>query len=157
MKEHPERLGKDLLEDLKGESSDVVREVKTRLEQSKLREILLDGKNSNDCKLCGNTFSKEFLVAAHIKPRRICEEEERLDPNVAMLLCKFGCDELFERGYLVVDDHGRILENKKSDDIVPMSYAKMLKGKACRGWSSGKSSKYFVVHREHHEQARSRA
>ena len=42
----------------------------------------------------------------HIKPRRDCTEEERRDPNVAMLACLMGCDAAFENGDLRVFGDG---------------------------------------------------
>ena len=38
-----------------------------RVEQSALREHLLQGRKSGNCLLCGRTFHAHFLVAAHIK------------------------------------------------------------------------------------------
>jgi hypothetical protein len=147
--DHPVQLRKDLLDDLRGESSDVLREVKTRIEQAKLRQILLDGKNEHDCKLCGNQFASEFLVAAHIKPRRLCSDNERLDNNVAMLLCKFGCDELFEKGYLVVDSIGEVCMGKKLFDPVPKKHLNNVVGRKCSCWST-KTKSYFLDHSDYH-------
>lgn len=147
--DHPVQLRKDLLDDLRGESSDVLREVKTRIEQAKLRQILLDGKNEHDCKLCGNKFASEFLVAAHIKPRRLCSDDERLDNNVAMLLCKFGCDELFEKGYLVVDSIGEICIGKQLFDPVPKKHLNNVVGRKCSSWST-KTQSYFLDHSDYH-------
>lgn len=45
----------------------------------------------------------------NIKKRSLCTEDERNDlANVAMLACTFGCDILFESGYIAVDDTGRV-------------------------------------------------
>ena len=52
----------------------------------------------------------QFLVAAHIKKRSVCTDAEKRDLKyVAMSACKFGCDELFERGYIAVADDGGLL------------------------------------------------
>lgn len=150
LENHPVNLQQDLLNDLRGESSDVVREVKTRLEQAKLRKILLDGKNVQNCQLCGNPFATEFLVAAHIKPRRLCSEKERLDSNIAILLCKFGCDELFEKGYLVVGSTGQIIQNKETSNNIPNSLIKSLSANLCVGWDKQTNGKYFEEHRKFH-------
>ncbi|WP_148263257.1 hypothetical protein [Corynebacterium variabile] len=81
-----------------------------RLEQDQLRRTLLDGSSEGTCTLCGKEFPSGFLVAAHIKKRANASNIERHDiPNIAMLACKFGCDELFERGYISVDDGGVLI------------------------------------------------
>ena len=49
----------------------------------------------------------EFLVAAHIKKRSLCSDDERRDlQHVAMLACTFGCDSLYESGWISVDQTG---------------------------------------------------
>jgi hypothetical protein len=47
-------------------------------------------------------------VAAHIKRRESCSDEERKCLDIVMRACKFGCDELFERGYVYIDEKGTI-------------------------------------------------
>jgi hypothetical protein len=45
-------------------------------------------------------FPVQFLHAAHIKPRHACSDHERRDiANVAMMICVFGCDAIFELGW----------------------------------------------------------
>ena len=85
-----------------------------RVEQGALREHLLRGRGSGECLLCGRTFHADFLVAAHIKRRASCNDSEKRDlRNIGMLNCKFGCDELYERGYLSVDKEGQIHRSSK--------------------------------------------
>ena len=58
----------------------------------------------------GRCLPRGLLVAAHVKPRSECSEEERRDiPHVAMAACLLGCDALYETGYLTVDATGRIV------------------------------------------------
>lgn len=78
-----------------------------RLEQRYLRDALFATGDVQPCGLCGRVLWRRFLVAAHIKPRRECTLEERLDlPGVVMPACLFGCDILFEHGYLYVNTTG---------------------------------------------------
>ena len=86
--------------------TDVERATLGRAEQRALRKLLLRGQEEADCGLCGRLTSAKYLVAAHIKPRRDCTEEERRDPNVAMLACLMGCDAAFENGDLRVFGNG---------------------------------------------------
>ncbi len=103
----PPREVPDLLGEL-----DVARMTTSRKEQGVLRELLVEGTNAADCALCGMTYPVEFLVAAHIKKRAECSEAEKRDiPANAMLACRFGCDELFERGFVGVAESGQILIN----------------------------------------------
>ena len=62
------------------------------------------------CDLCGEEMPVEFLVAAHIKKRAVCSDEEKLDiPNVVMAACVLGCDALYEEGYVTVDEDWAVL------------------------------------------------
>jgi hypothetical protein len=79
-----------------------------RTEQRFLRANKIPGRTGT-CDLCGREFMKEFLIAAHVKPRAACTLGERCDwRHVVMLACRFGCDELYERGFVTVDDQGAI-------------------------------------------------
>ena len=51
-----------------------------------------------------------FRRAAHIKKRAACADQEarNLD-HIAMLACLFGCDALFEAGYIAVNAAGSII------------------------------------------------
>lgn len=86
--------------------TDVERVTYGRAEQRVLRKLLLRGREEADCGLCGRSTGAKYLVAAHIKPRRDCTEEERRDSNVAMLACLMGCDAAFENGDLRVFGNG---------------------------------------------------
>lgn len=79
-----------------------------RAEQTYLRANLLR-QYGEQCALCGRTLPAELLVAAHIKARSFCSEEERYDfQSVAMLACSLGCDALFEKGFIGVDGVGEV-------------------------------------------------
>jgi hypothetical protein len=84
---------------------DVERLTTTRREQALLRRVLFGGELVGECILCGRAFPCSLLVAAHIKPRAACTDQERRDfrNNVAPM-CLFGCDALFERRVVVVTD-----------------------------------------------------
>lgn len=94
-----------------------------RVEQSALREHLLQGRKSGDCLLCGRTFHAHFLVAAHIKKRSECTDSQKRDlRNIGMLNCKFGCDELYERGYISVDALGKIERSSRLTSPIEREY-----------------------------------
>lgn len=80
-----------------------------RAEQTILRRYLLQG-DTGTCALCESDFPIGLLAAAHIKRRSACSDDEKRDiKNVAMPNCKFGCDELWERGYISVDGQGQLM------------------------------------------------
>jgi hypothetical protein len=92
-------------------------QVKVRREQTYLRKLLADNRSSAPCALCGHVYPIEFLVAAHIKKRALCTEDERRDlRNIAMLACAFGCDRLYESGWITVDDTGQVITTGRQID-----------------------------------------
>jgi hypothetical protein len=103
-----------LIAELDGDLDRVIQMV-LRIEQAYLRKALFPGPTAK-CDLCGRTFDLDFLVAAHIKRRASCTQEEKRDvPNVVMSACRFGCDELFERGYISVDEDGHLIRSTALD------------------------------------------
>ena len=120
-----------------------------RVEQSFLRKSLFRGSVASCC-ICSNKLPIEFLAAAHIKKRSACTREEKLDStNIAMAACKFGCDELYERGYIAVSESGTILKSTKR---LHTSHSKVfvdqLVGKTCSAFNEN-NRHYFQWHREH--------
>ncbi len=120
---------------------------KARREQTILREHLFQGRNTSTCDLCGKSYPTRFLVCAHIKKRANCSEDERTDLNVVMSACRFGCDELYEAGYIFVSENGVVDQNTAKMTTPDMSeYVSMLLGNRCQSWNE-KTAKYFDHHR----------
>ena len=130
-----------------GQNSSVLREALARREQSALRDHLLDGYGQATCALCGRRLPAELLVAAHILPRRFLDEAQRKDlSHVAMLACVLGCDELFERGYLVVDDAG-IVRDLTAPGLADVSaVTSKIAGRQCAAFSK-RTASTFASHR----------
>ncbi|MEU4763144.1 hypothetical protein AB0H12_07800 [Actinosynnema sp. NPDC023794] len=119
---------------------------KYRKEQGALRKLLVDGAGQAECALCGRPFPVEFLIAAHIKARKVAPPPERQDlENIAMLACSFGCDRLFELGYVTVDDRGVVLTTSTGGPLDP--HLRLLEGKRSSAFTD-RSAKYFRWHRE---------
>lgn len=120
-----------------------------RLEQGLLRRTLLPN-GEGKCALCGEVFPAQFLVAAHIKRRSVCTEDERLTiPWIAMLACKFGCDALFEMGYVGVAATGTVVVSP----LAPRSGSSAanlarLDGAACGAFGPERAP-YFAWHLAH--------
>ncbi|MBL8205365.1 MAG: hypothetical protein JNM09_14105 [Blastocatellia bacterium] len=131
---------------------------KRRTEQDKLRKELLDGKGKGKCALCGNEYEDLSLVAAHKKKRQYCSEQERLDPDIVMLLCKFGCDHLYEEGFILIEN-GKVVENpiKKPKGEERAFIEKLIKDKHCldKRWLERNSEKFLSWHYENHFAKRS--
>lgn len=123
-------------------------QVKVRKEQGLLRRLLLNNQQAGDCSLCGSTYPADFLVAAHIKRRSVCSDDERRDlSNVAMLACVFGCDALYEIGYLSVSDDGTILVAEDDGHLGAVAaHLANFAGKFCAAFGEGSAS-YFAWHR----------
>ena len=98
-----------------------------RTEQSKARNRLLKGLTQGECLFCGRRMSSEFLIAAHIKRRSDCSDSEKRDiDNNMMLACRFGCDDLFEKGYISLSQTGEILVSAKLKDATALEHTKLL-------------------------------
>lgn len=127
---------------------DGAREVAVRLEQSLLRRLLLSGASTGACALCGREFPVELLVAAHVKRRADCTDEERRDHvNNLIALCACGCDALFERGFVVVRD-GVIRRGPRepgTDEVARRVEALLGTSRQVPWWSADRKP-YFETH-----------
>lgn len=120
-----------------------------RTEQNFLRNFLFTQKSVHQCVICKKEYPIQFLVAAHIKRRAECSDEERRDyKNIVVPMCKFGCDELYERGYIFVDQEGHIQKNaqKLLNNSVEEYIDTFLENK-CSAWNSN-TAKYFHWHQD---------
>jgi hypothetical protein len=126
-----------------------VASVKVRKEQALLRNLLAGNRELADCTLCGQEYPMGFLVAAHVKKRSICSDDERRDlRNVAMLACTFGCHALYEAGWITVGQDGNVqtvpLDSLPEGRI--REHLKHLAGHRCAAHSLA-SERYFAWHR----------
>lgn len=119
---------------------------KARKEQAFLRAFHANGRLNSKCVLCSEEYPLEFLVAAHIKKRSECSNAEKLDfENIAALMCKTGCDDLFERGYVYVSA-GKVCKNSKRNTTAALeSIIDRILGNTVSNWHG--SSEYY----KHHE------
>ncbi|NNB08290.1 hypothetical protein HBN83_20525 [Pseudomonas fragi] len=120
---------------------------KARKEQAFLRAHLLRGSVIGKCVICHNIFPVDMLVAAHLKMRSACNKSERRDiDNVAALMCKTGCDDLYERGYISVEAGRVISTNSKTVTPRLSEMIANIEGLTIANWAS--SSYYYDWHRK---------
>jgi len=74
-------------------------------------------------------------------------QEERLNPNVVMPMCNFGCDELFEKGIISVDIFGNFYQKKETNSDTIQKHIDSIIGKKCDYYSDD-SEIFFKWHRE---------
>lgn len=119
-----------------------------RGEQAMLRRQLLAGRTHGSCALCGEYVPAGYLVAAHIKRRSDCTEDERRDlANIAMLACTFGCDALFENGAIAVDSGGQLVTHTSTFTGDLAAHVQRLDGRVCTAFRP-ETAGYFQWHRE---------
>ena len=115
----------------------------TRMEQGLLRALLFENHKNEKCALCHRRLPIELMVAAHIKPRNKCSTLERVNPKIVMPVCKIGCDDFFEKGYLIVDDEGKISSNGKINNFPELNKVlNLYDGKCCTHFNKD-TKKFF--------------
>ena len=121
-----------------------------RKEQSRIRRLLFKNRPTGMCSICNKEYPVKFLWAAHIKKRAKCSLDEKKDTqNIAAPMCKFGCDELYEKGYIGVEE-GNIVQlkhNELTDNLE--SYINSVINNQCLSWND-KTRQYFEWHLNQH-------
>lgn len=94
------------------DGQDVFRLVKQRNGQHKLRKTLLRNYNSK-CALC-NITNSNLLAASHINTWSESNQQDRIDPRNAILLCKLH-DAMFEHGIISLAKNYEVIYSPKFD------------------------------------------
>ncbi|MEA5454037.1 HNH endonuclease signature motif containing protein [Sinomonas sp. JGH33] len=129
-------------------ATDIAGSAYRRAEQGYLRQALL-ASFGNQCAICGRVLPENLLIAAHIKPRSECSEEERLDFRAAaMLACSLGCDALFEFGYVTVDDRGLVRATATNEPEL-RNALKSIDGLPCLAFSETTAPNFEFHHQRH--------
>ncbi len=124
-------------------------EVDRRCEQGLLRRLYFGNGDEGRCGFCGRVFPIEFLVAAHVKRRADCSDKEKRDAYTNVIpACRFGCDELFERGYILGIDGVLAKSNLKPAVPAIDGYMSLIQGRSIQDWD--RRRKYFEWHAKHH-------
>ena len=149
-------LGSDDLESLKKRMAaipqmDGSNASKRRMEKDLFRIYLgiKEGHKLKSCALCGRLLPVRLLVAAHIKRRASCTDDERRDFNVVMRACELGCDELFEWSHIWVGANGEIELAQAAGRLPDLKeYVQQLRGRICSAYNA-ETEQYFSWHRTH--------
>ena len=136
------------------EATDTTRTTTVRVEQPRLRRALFGNEETATCCICRSEVPNHgaYIWCAHIKRRSVANENERRDVNIVAGMCKFGCDTLYERGDIVVDENGVVRENLRASNDFPSLRDEMaeLNGNEVLNYSPLNAG-YFEWHREFHE------
>ena len=121
-----------------------------RLEQGFLKKILFGNKTIETCACCKNEFPVSYLITAHIKKRSHCDLDERKDKNVVMPMCKMGCDEIYEKGYISVFN-GKFIDMSKTPNSAELQkYIDKVSNTDCDYYNQQTKS-YFEWHYNHNK------
>ena len=95
----------DIIEDI-SKITDTERDtlIKTRIGHGTLKKQLVQ--KEGKCLICGLADTR-FLIASHIKPWSISNNQERLDINNVLLLCPHH-DAVFDKGYISFEEDGKL-------------------------------------------------
>ena len=129
-----------------GDELDGVSSAPTRKEQAIFRKKLFAGKQVHKCGICNKEYPVSFLWTGHIKKRSRCNNSEKRDFNIVMPMCKFGCDDLYEKGFIGVLN-GKVEGLKQSSSKTINNYINNIVGNDCSYWSD-KTKGYFEWHSE---------
>jgi len=116
----------------------------SRKEQAILRAMLFKDRDTHTCALCHKELPVNLMVTAHIKPRSKCSFSEKKDPNIVMPVCKVGCDDLFEKGYIFVNEEGYIKTNdRKPPSFDLKAFMNQYINKRCLAFNNKTKSYFF--------------
>ena len=90
-------------------------QAKIRLEQDIFSEFFFSGRSNSKCAICARSYPNSIMVAGHIKKRSLSSDIERRNLKNVMPICKMGCDDLFERGYIYINKKGHIKRNNEKE------------------------------------------
>jgi hypothetical protein len=119
-----------------------------RREQAALRKILLGGQGDHRCALCGLLLPRTLLVAAHRKRRSRCTENEKRDARALIFaVCVFGCDALYERGFVAIGKNGKVQVARVKGPAALVRALKRLQGREVSGLDE-RAREYHAWHRQ---------
>jgi len=120
---------------------------RVRKEQAKLRRARFGDHAEVTCTLCGRILPVEIVRLAHIKRRSQAEPHELLNLNNTMAACTLGCDELFERRILTVDENGIVKVDSQAGTADLSDFLSTLENRKLVGYSPHQAE-FYLWHRQ---------
>lgn len=134
------------------ENDEIVRigKLYVRKSQAKLRKLYFGDSKIAKCGVCSKSYKAEFLWISHLKKYTECSPNEKLDPLVVMPMCLFGCDKLYEEGYIYIDN-GVVKSNEKQKKATSdmLKYIEKISEQKCYHWHNNRQ-KYCNWHIKKH-------
>lgn len=90
-------------------------------------------------------LSHPVLIASHIKPYKLCSEQEAFDPNNGLLLSR-STDSLFDLGYITFNDNGNVIPSKILGKDISDYLSRMHLN---NGFINRKRMEFMDFHRKH--------
>ncbi|TCC97190.1 hypothetical protein [Pedobacter hiemivivus] len=118
---------------------------KARKEQKILKEWLFSKGTYAVCGICNKEYPVSLLVVAHIKKRSKSNHAERINLDIVMPMCKLGCDELYEQGYIGVKEGKVVSINQKYTTATIERIKESLRGNSCTHYND-QTKGYFEWH-----------
>jgi len=121
-----------------------------RVEQSLLRNYLIQNEEEVECGICKKTYPVIFIWCSHIKKRSECTLEEKLDiKNIVMPMCKFGCDDLYEKKYIYINDgFVKFNESIETNIAIRKKISELINNVVSSKYYNKTSKKYFDFNNE---------
>lgn len=112
------KIGDEIVDSSSTKGWDVLRTTKVRLGHAKFKEKLTNYWG-NKCAVLGlkNPDSGKFLIASHIIPWSIANENDKVQQFNGLLLSPH-LDRLFDAGYISFDDYGKLLYKLEYSELL---------------------------------------
>ena len=81
-----------------------------RPEQNNLRKYLIENK-PHECFICNKKLPLCLLETAHLKPRHILNDKEKLDNNIVEFFCRY-CHTLYDEGLISINENILMISEK---------------------------------------------
>lgn len=124
---------------------DTLAQVSVRIGQSSYRKDLIEYWDGR-CSVTG-CDEKQFLISSHIKPWRVCKENNEWIDKYNGLLLTPNLDKAFDRGHISFDDNGKIMisDRLSAENCRLLGISESMKMRKI----TDQHRKFLQYHREH--------
>lgn len=130
-----------------GTLTQVLQGVLDRRNALMLRKQML-GASTSTCAFCGRTLPNSLLSVIHITPLHSLSAEAQAGGGNFTVACNLGCEQLFRRGYVIVDAEGIITASPRSRETPDVHQAVgAVSGRLVAGFNA-RNAPFFAHHRD---------